>query len=138
MTRVFTTCRTILFGDCDPAGVIYTPRLSYFVIEAMVAFMTEILGKPAERSVMDLGMLPPTRSMTVEFLGHMTWDDTVSIKVWVKNLGNTSITYAFAGYIGTDKVFQATLLQVWVDRGTKKPVTIPQTVVERLKPYVEG
>lgn len=27
--------RTILFGDCDPAGVVYTPRFSYFAVEAI-------------------------------------------------------------------------------------------------------
>jgi len=137
MNRYFTISRTILFGDCDPAGVIYTPRLSYFVIEAMVAFMTDRFGKPAERFVFELGMLPPTRSMTVEFLGHMTWDDQVAIKVWVKNLGNTSVTYAFEGEVGGETVFQATLLQVWVDGETKKPVAIPDSVTELLKPYVE-
>ena len=137
MNRVFITSRTVLFGDCDPAGVIFTPRLSYYVVEAMVAFSSECFGIPAERFVMDLGMLPPTRSMTVEFLGRMTWDDLVTIRVWIKNLGRTSITFAFDGEVRGEKVFQATLLQVWIDRDTKNPVAIPSSVVEILSPYVE-
>ena len=24
----FITTRTILFGDCDPAGIVYTPRIA--------------------------------------------------------------------------------------------------------------
>lgn len=27
--------RTVLFGDCDPEGIVYTPRFSYFVLEAV-------------------------------------------------------------------------------------------------------
>jgi acyl-CoA thioesterase FadM len=32
----FTTHRTILFGDCDPAGIVYTPRIAVR-IEAVAA-----------------------------------------------------------------------------------------------------
>jgi acyl-CoA thioesterase FadM len=34
----FKTTRTILFGDCDPGGVIYTPRVAHFVVEATHEF----------------------------------------------------------------------------------------------------
>ena len=29
----------VMFGDCDPAGIVYTPRISYFVIEAVHDFL---------------------------------------------------------------------------------------------------
>jgi len=35
MNKEFIVHRKILFGDCDPAGVLYTPRIGYFVVEAV-------------------------------------------------------------------------------------------------------
>ena len=40
----FITTRTVLFGDCDPAGIVYTPRIAYFVIEAIHEFLSDRLG----------------------------------------------------------------------------------------------
>ena len=37
----FISKRTILFGDCDPAGIVYTPRIGYFVVEAVGEGVTE-------------------------------------------------------------------------------------------------
>ena len=35
----FVIRRRIRFGDCDPGGVIYTPRLSYLIVEAVLDFL---------------------------------------------------------------------------------------------------
>src|SRR5262249_4643830 len=32
--RVFRTERSVLFGDCDPGGIVYSPRVADFVVEA--------------------------------------------------------------------------------------------------------
>jgi len=36
----FTTGRVVLFGDCDAGGAVYTPRISDFVIEAALEFLS--------------------------------------------------------------------------------------------------
>ena len=64
----FITKRTILFGDCDPAGIIFTPRVAYFVVEAVHEFLTHILGGPGIRRIFAMDVLPPARAMSIEFL----------------------------------------------------------------------
>ena len=75
----FTTTRTILFGDCDPAGIVYTPRIAYFVIEAIHEFLSDRLGGEGLRKVFAMGILPPARALSIEFLSSMTWDEVISI-----------------------------------------------------------
>jgi acyl-CoA thioesterase FadM len=33
MSSIITITRKVLFGDCDPEGIVYTPRFSYFAVE---------------------------------------------------------------------------------------------------------
>ncbi|PBD21856.1 thioesterase, partial [Pseudomonas aeruginosa] len=42
--------RTVLFGDCDPEGIVYTPRFSYFVLEAVQEALGVWLGGPGLRT----------------------------------------------------------------------------------------
>ena len=61
----FVIRRRIRFGDCDPGGVIYTPRLSYLIVEAVLDFLASRLGGPAERRIIDMGIFPPARSLSI-------------------------------------------------------------------------
>lgn len=61
MDSAFVHRRRILFGDCDPGGIMYTPRVTHFVIEASLDFLSDRLGGPAERRMFEMGVAPPAR-----------------------------------------------------------------------------
>lgn len=50
--------RTVLFGDCDPEGIVYTPRFSYFVLEAVQEALGVWLGGPGLRTLLGFRILP--------------------------------------------------------------------------------
>jgi YbgC/YbaW family acyl-CoA thioester hydrolase len=123
---VFIT-RQVLFGDCDPEGIVYTPRFSYFAVEAIHDALSIWLKKPGLRALMDFGILPPARAFSIEFLHPVTWDDELNIKVKVVNLGVHSFTFSVEGFIGKDiAAFSASLTQVCVSPETKKRVAVPE------------
>ena len=93
----FTTTRTILFGDCDPAGIVYTPRIAYFVIEAIHEFLSDRLGGEGLRKVFAMGILPPACALSIEFLSPMTWDEVISIEVGSEAPGTTSFGFVVEG-----------------------------------------
>ncbi len=39
----------------------YTPRVTHFVIEASLDFLSDRLGGPAERRMFEMGVAPPAR-----------------------------------------------------------------------------
>ena len=52
--------RTILFGECDPAGILYTPRICEYIVEGALRFLSTSLGEPFERYVFAQNLsLPP-------------------------------------------------------------------------------
>lgn len=122
----FQTSRVILFGDCDPGGVVYTPRIAHFVVEACLDFLSHALGGPAARRLFALGILPPARALSIEFLHPMVWDEVIAIEVVVERLGEHSFTLAVdaANAEGT-RTFRATITQVTISPETRRPVPLP-------------
>jgi acyl-CoA thioesterase FadM len=118
--------RTILFGDCDPAGVVYTPRFSYFATEAIYVALDKWLGAPGLRTLMGFDVLPPVRAMSFELLAPVTWDDELNIKISVAKLGVHSFTFLIEGFISNGTLsFVANITHVCVSPETKEVVDIP-------------
>ena len=44
--RVFTQTRVIKWGECDPAGIVYTPRILDYAMETVEAWYRDVLGVP--------------------------------------------------------------------------------------------
>ncbi len=122
----FQTSRVILFGDCDPGGVVYTPRIAHFVVEAGLEFLSAVLAGPAARRIMSMGILPPARALSIEFLHPMVWDQRIDIEVSVKHIGEHSYSMQLDAFdVHRTATFRATLTQVCVSPDTKRPVVVP-------------
>lgn len=131
----FTTTRTVLFGDCDPAGIVYTPRIAYFVIEAIHEFLSDRLGGEGLRKVFAMGILPPARALSIEFLSPMTWDEVISIKVRSEAPGTTSFGFAVEGRQASGEVtFRASMTQVCICPESKQPTALPDALRQALQP----
>ena len=121
-----TVSRTILFGDCDPGGVVYTPRVNHFVVEAGLEFLSHLLEGPAARRIFSMGVLPPARALSIEFLHPMTWDQKIDIEVSVKEIGAHSFSLLFVAHNAErTETFRASLTQVCVSPDTTRPVPLP-------------
>ncbi|MDX9669121.1 MULTISPECIES: acyl-CoA thioesterase [unclassified Pseudomonas] len=118
--------RTVLFGDCDPAGVVYTPRFSYFAVEAIGIALDRWVGAPGLRTLMGFNILPPVRAMSIELLAPVTWDDEMIIKVGVAKLGEHSFTFLVEGFSGKGVLsFTANITHVCISPDSKEVVPIP-------------
>ena len=137
MNNEFIVKRRVRFGDCDPGGVLYTPRISYFVVEAILDFLSECFGASAEKTIMSFGILPPARSFQVEFLKPMAWDDELEIHVTLKEMRTSAIVFSVGGFVTDEKVFTAELTQVCISADTKQPTSIPEKMRQALEVVAE-
>ncbi|MBI6896430.1 acyl-CoA thioesterase [Pseudomonas putida] len=134
----FVTTRKILFGDCDPAGIVYTPRISYFVIEAIHEFLSHCLGGEGLRRLFAMGVMPPARALSIEFLAPMTWDDLISVQVSSGVPGTTSFSFAVeARGAGGEVCFRASMTQVCVCPESKQPVAVPEALRQALCEHMD-
>ncbi len=122
----FRTSRVILFGDCDPGGVIYSPRVAHFAVEAGLAFLSHALEGPAARRLFSMNILPPARALSIEFLHPMVWDETIEIEVSAERIGQHSFTLLVtASNAEGNNTFRASITQVTISPETKRPVPLP-------------
>ncbi|MBI5720429.1 MAG: acyl-CoA thioesterase [Burkholderiales bacterium] len=123
----FRSKRTVLFGDCDPAGAIYTPRIAHYVIEALLDFQASLLGGSAARELFAMGVLPPARSMHIDFLAPLTYDDELQLDVTCIEVGKSSFTCQVeARRRDNELAFRSRVVQVCVSPATKRPVELPE------------
>lgn len=130
MSPPFVHRRRILFGDCDPGGIVYTPRISHFLIEANLAFLQS--RGCSERRMFDLGVAPPARAMSLEFLKPMTWDDELEVYVSVKEIRTHAIALAFDGRVRGETTFRGELTMVCISKETVRPVPVPAELREAI------
>lgn len=131
---LFQIKRTVLFGDCDPAGAIYAPRAADFIVEAVLAFLSSILTGPAVMKLFDMDIRPPARSLVIEFLSRLTWDDVLDLEVTCSHIGNTSFDCTVHAR-RQDSVLALTgiLTQVCIAPSTGMPIALPDKLRRALE-----
>jgi YbgC/YbaW family acyl-CoA thioester hydrolase len=130
----FRTTRSVLFGECDPGGIVYTPQVAHYVVEAAMLFMTERLGTSAARLAFQSGYLPPARVLHIEYLSPLTYDDRIEIEVDVEHVGERSWTLSVRAHrLDRTPSFAARLVQVCVSAETLQPVPLPPELRARLE-----
>lgn len=128
-----TIKRRVLFGDCDPEGIVYTPRFSYFALEATHETLHILLGAPSITALKAMGVLTPVRAFEMEFLAPVTWDDELELEVLVSEIRQHSFTFFVRGLLESDKLaFTASISYVTVSSDRKEKITVPEKLVEAL------
>jgi len=118
--------RKILFGECDPAGILYTPRICEYVVESALLFLTTILEQPFERYIFSQSMSLPARNLDVDFLRPLTWDDRINLYASVADVRKHAYTIEIAAINAQgEPAFRGRITQVCVSTDRKSITPIP-------------
>lgn len=134
--RPITVRRRVLWGECDPAAVVYTPRFADYAAAARDWFMNEGLGFPDRPHPLRTGTIFPMRSMTFDFSGFLAADDLFDMVVTVADVSARTFTIEIAA-TRTDGVraFTARLTSVAVDSETRRSVQLSPEFRDALDRY---
>jgi len=129
--------RRILWGDCDPAGVVYTPRFGDYFTSARDWFMRAGIDVREPVRAETAGISFPMRALAYDFQSFLTADDVIEMTVLVTAISRRSFTLKVAGTtLPTRKsVFFATGTQVCFDHGKRAAIAIPEQIVASLTSY---
>ncbi len=96
--------RTVRFGECDPAGVVYYPVFFRWFHEAMESWFAEGMGEPYSDVLCEVGF--PAKSLNVEFDRPCKMDDKIHLALSVAEIGRSSL-HLNIEVIGKDGVLRA-------------------------------
>lgn len=133
----FESTVTVRWGDCDPAGIIYTPRILEYAIVAMENWFTEILGVSWYELNMHHGLGSPTVRAECDFLLILRAGQQVNMNVQVQNLGNSSLTVLVTGFNSDQAAcFKVSLVFCFIKRPEFKSTPIPDRYRKRIETYI--
>jgi len=133
----FAVRRRVKWGDCDPAGVVYTPNFSEYVISAAELFYGALFDGRPQWIKDELGFGTPTRALEFDFRRSLWPDETFDIAVTVEAISTRTYTLAMTARMseGGDTAFVARLTPICVRRGTRDAITLPASLRNALEQY---
>jgi 4-hydroxybenzoyl-CoA thioesterase len=132
----FKMVRTVKWGDCDPAGIIYTPRVLDYAMETLEAWNREVLGIPWIKLNREMSLGMPTVRAELDFMGAPAPDEEIVTELRVERVGRSSITFLITGENGDGReLFRVTVTSCVISRPAFKSTPIPAAILERIHDY---
>ncbi|MHC8946233.1 acyl-CoA thioester hydrolase [Advenella incenata] len=131
----FVIRRRVKWGDCDPAGVVYTVTFSEYVISAAELFYGHLLGGTPQRVKDEHGFGTPTRALAFDFRASLWPDEEFDMAVYVENIGQRTYTLHIAGSVRGQAAFDARLTPICVARGERRAIALPDILRDALLGY---
>lgn len=133
-----TVRRRVLWGECDPAAVVYTPRFADYFASARDWFLRIGIGVFDRPHPARGGLSFPMRALAFDFKSFLEADDLFDMRVLVNSVSQRTftITVAATDEAGRD-VFTATGTQVCLDLAKRMAVPLPDEMRAALDRYQE-
>lgn len=133
--------RSIRFGECDPAGIVYYPRFVEMVHDAIEAWV----GAPPEEGGLGLdyhGMIRagtgfPTATLTMEFLAPATMGEALVLTPLVERVGGASYAFVLHAHRAETEIFRARAVIVTVSIAETRPIPLPEPFRAALERQME-
>lgn len=128
--------RRVKWGDCDPAGVVYTVTFSEYVISAAELFYGALFETTPQQAKREQGFGTPSRALSFDFRRSLRPDDVFDMTVEVGDIATR--TYRLDVTARTpegDSVFEARLTPVCVARDERRSIEIPPAFRQALQRY---
>lgn len=133
---LYTVKRRVSWGDCDPAGILYTPRVFDFCTQAIECWYAEVIEADWATMVRDKRG-SPTVHASCDYLKPMVPGLEVAITLRIDKLGDTSITFGLEG--GDDRgtiYFRAKYVSCIIDFTEDRAIEIPSDWRLKMQAYI--
>jgi 4-hydroxybenzoyl-CoA thioesterase len=126
------------FGDADPAGIAYYPRILDLCHRAFEALFADAAGAPYATTFLREGIGFPTVALQAEFRAPMRFGERVCVEARVAEVTARSVAFEYRFVRVGDGTICATArnVAVAVNRQTFAPVPIPEPLAAALRRHV--
>lgn len=132
----FRSERRVRWGECDPAGVVYTPRFTDFVVEAFHDFLEWLLEGPLQERLVELDLGTPAKAISLVFHKSLWPDDSFTMAVYVRDIRTRSFELDLCATSPRgERIFDATFAAVCILHGERRGRSIPDALRRRLEAY---
>jgi acyl-CoA thioester hydrolase len=124
----------VRYADTDRMGIVHHARFLEYLEMGRVELMRDT--GVSYRELEERGVLFPVLEVWVRYRRSITFDDTLLLQTWYRELGRTRVTFAYRLLgPGGEVAAEALTLHGQIDRAGK-PQAIDALVAERVRPHV--
>jgi acyl-CoA thioesterase FadM len=135
-TTPLTIHRRVRWGECDPAGVVYTVNFCEYVASAFELFMAALLGGPLQTMKQQHGLATPARALALEFMAPLRPDEEFTMTVAVAGVRTKTFDLIIVGRsVDGRDTFRAKLTAIAVDPESRTAIPVPDVLRQRLDRY---
>jgi acyl-CoA thioester hydrolase len=127
----FTLQTRVLFIDTDASGRIHNTAMFRYFEAAETEFLRR-LGIEYKASSYAF----PRVHVECDFMFPIVYDDLIGVEISLTKLGNSSMRFGFRTFKSGDLAAKGVVVMVCIDRTTKKSITIPKELREKLEPVL--
>jgi 4-hydroxybenzoyl-CoA thioesterase len=131
----WTTKRNVRFSDCDPAGIVYTPRYIDMANGVIEDFFIDRLGinyhDVIQKDRVGLGY----KSVDTDFFKPAFMGDRLNFTVVIEHIGRTSIIFVIHCVRELEEVMRCRLVMVTTSLNTNNAINIPPDIKDALIAY---
>jgi len=128
--------RRLLWGDCDPAGVVYTPNVFHIAMEVIEHWLVDLIGQDWIALHNKFNLDTPTVRLNSEFMRPVRAGDEIELKLTIKKLGGSSINYIVEAFNEAKQLcFIIDQVSCFVDVESFESVQIPDEFREKIAAY---
>lgn len=130
--------RRVRFGECDPAGVVYTPVFSEYAISAYQWLMSVLLGGPMIGEIWRSGYDSPMKALTFEFRNMLVPEQVFDMTCRIADIRSRTFDIEITGRSTTETphdIFVARLTPIMVARAERRSIEIPAALRSSLQDY---
>lgn len=124
--EVFITRRLVRFGDVDPAGIAYYPRINNFIHEAFENLWEEYIGERYYLLIQEKRIAFPMVHTEIDFKAPLRFGDRPVIKVTCFKLGRSSLGVRYQFDVNGTICVDAKTLTSCIDADRLKSIPIPE------------
>jgi acyl-CoA thioesterase FadM len=128
--------RRVKWGECDPAGVVYTVAFSEYVMSAAELFYGSLFETTPQRAKKEQGFGTPSRALDFDFRLSLRPDDEFEMTIGVVDIRSRTYVLEITGRTATgDVAFVARLTPVCVARDERRSIESPPNFRKALEHY---
>ena len=134
---VFTLQQQVRFGDVDPAGIVYFPRIYDYLHEAFEELWEVHAGSRYYHLLLERRIGFPLVHSEVDFQAPLRFGDRPIVRITCFKLGETSLGLHYVYEVGEHVCVDARQTTVCVNTKTMKPQPLPPEFRERFALLLE-
>ncbi|HSK43936.1 MAG TPA: thioesterase family protein [Candidatus Binatia bacterium] len=133
----FQTEVLVRFADCDPAGIVFYPRLLEMFNNLVEDWFSAGLNFSFDDIVVKRGWGLPTVHLEADFVAPCFLGETLTAKLFVRRIGTSSIhaDIVLSGPAGLDRV-RGKVVLVLIVRDSHEAMALPDALRNKISAFV--